>query len=103
MSVTIRIIQQFDPSHEKEFMALEKQFAALESRRPDYPKGRRMKAISSTEPCHTLIWEGEFPDIQKARAVLDFFAGDAEHERLLVQQSPYFWQVRVEFLDNLEF
>jgi len=103
MSVTMRIVQQFDAPHEREFMELEKKFAALEASRPDYPKGKRMQPLSGAEPCNTLIWECEFPDLQSARAALDFFQGDAAHEGLFRQQLPYFKQVRVEFYENLEF
>jgi antibiotic biosynthesis monooxygenase (ABM) superfamily enzyme len=37
MSVTMRIIQRFKAPHEREFMAVEREFAALEASRPDYP------------------------------------------------------------------
>jgi hypothetical protein len=103
MSVTMRIIQQFDPSHETEFMELERQFAELEKRRPDYPNGRRLQPISGAEACHTLIWESEFPDLEVARAALRLFEGDAEHDALAKKQSPYFRRVRVEFYENLDF
>ncbi|MDO8683238.1 MAG: hypothetical protein Q7N50_07145 [Armatimonadota bacterium] len=103
MSVTMRIIQQFDIRHESEFMDLEKKFAQLEARRPDYPKGRRMQPISATEPCNTLIWECEFPDIQSARDALNFFHGDEEHEELFEKQLPFFKSARIEFYDNLDF
>ena len=99
----MRIIQRFDASHENEFMELEKLFARLEAERTDYPKARRMQPISGAEPCNTLIWECEFPDIASAHAVLDFFHGDAAHEELLAKQLPYFEQVRIEFHQNLEF
>jgi hypothetical protein len=102
MSVTMRIIQRFDPRYEKEFMALEREFARLEAERPDYPKGKRTQPISGREPCNTLIWEAEFPDLEAARGVLDFFQGDAAHEALLAKQIPYFRDVRVEFYHNLE-
>jgi hypothetical protein len=103
MSVTMRLMQQFEAAHEQEFMALERQFARLEARRPDYPKGKRMQPISAGEPNNTLIWECEFPDLESARQALDFFRGDAEHETLFAQQSPYFRQVKVEFYQNLDF
>lgn len=103
MSVTLRIIQQFDPTHEKEFMDLEKKFAELEAARPDYPKGTRMQPISASEPCNTLIWQHVFPDIASAYQVLDFFSGDEAHEALFEKQSPYFKQVRIEFYKNLDF
>ena len=103
MSVTMRIIQQFDLVHTDEFMNLEKKFAELEAKRSDYPKGRRMQPISASEPCNTLIWQCEFPDIQSARAALDFFHGDAEHEKLFALQSPFFKSVRIEFFENLDY
>lgn len=99
----MRIVQRFDASREREFMELERKFAELEAKRPDYPKGRRLQPISGTEPCNTLIWECEFPDIQSARGALDFFHGDAAHDALLERQIPFFEQVRIEFYENLEF
>lgn len=103
MSVTMRIMQQFDATKENEFMRLEKMFAELEAKRSDFPKGKRMQPISAAEPCNTLIWQYEFPDIKAAYEVLDFFNGDAAHEELLKDQLPFFKQVRIEFYKNLEF
>jgi hypothetical protein len=103
MSITMRIIQQFDASREKEFMELERRFARLEASRPDYPKGRRLQPIAAAEPCNTLIWEAEFPDLEAARRALDFFAGDDAHEELLEKQVCLFKNVRIEFYRNLEF
>ena len=103
MSVVMRILQQFDPVHEKEFMALERKFAELERSRPDYPKGTRMQPISSAEPCNTLVWQCEFPDVESAMKTLSFFDGDAAHEELLKQQIPYFKQVKIELLNTLDF
>jgi len=103
MSITMRIIQQFDVRYEKEFMELEKLFAKLEAKRKDYPKGRRMKPISGLLPCNTLIWECEFPDIQSARNALSFFEGDKEHEKLFKKQVPFFEKVHIEFYENLDF
>jgi hypothetical protein len=103
MSITMRIMQQFDPTKENEFMALEKKFAELERNRSDYPKGRRMQPISASEPCNTLIWQCEFPDIAAAHEVLDFFSGDSSHEDLLRQQISYFRQVKIEFYDNIDY
>jgi hypothetical protein len=103
MSITMRIIQRFPPSQEKEFMDLERQFAELEARRPDYPKGRRLQPISASEPCNTLIWEGDFPDVETARKALDFFAGDAAHEALIQKQGPLIKKVRIEFYRKLDF
>ena len=97
----MRIVQQFDATKEKQFLMLEKKFAQLESARPDYPKGRRLKPISSCEPCNTLIWESDFPNIESAYKALDFFSGDASHEVLLEKQLPFFKQVKVEFYEEL--
>ena len=103
MSVTIRIMQQFDAAKEKDFMDFEKKFAELEKSRADFPKGRRMQPISASEPCNTLIWEGEFSDIKSAYEILDFFSGDNSHEKLLEGQLPFFKQVKIEFYKNLIF
>jgi hypothetical protein len=99
----MRIIQQFDATKEKEFMELEKKFAELEVSRKDYPKGKRLQPVSASEPCNSLIWQCEFPDIESAYKTLDFFSGDASHEKLLVQQLPFFKQVKIEFYKNLDF
>ena len=103
MSVVMRIMQQFDAVHEGEFLELERKFAELERRRPDYPKGRRLQPISAAEPCNTLIWECEFPDLNTARAALDFFHGDDKHEALFEKQVVYFKQVKIEFYQKLDY
>ena len=99
----MRIMQQFDPTKESEFMDLEKKFAELEKKRPDYPKGKRMQPISAAEPCNTLIWQCEFEDMESAYKVLDFFNGDAAHEELFEKQAPFFKQVKIEFYKNLDY
>jgi hypothetical protein len=101
MSVTMRILQQFDPAREAEFMALEKKFAELEKGRADLPSGTRMQPIASIEPCNTLIWQGEFPDIETAYRALELFGRDVAHEELLTRQLPLFKQTRIEFYKNL--
>lgn len=103
MGVILRIIQQFDPAYEREFMALEKQFDALEKRRPDYPKGKRMQPISGGEPAHTLIWQYEFPDMETAYKTLNFFSGDDGHEDLFRQQVAFIKLVKIEFYKSLDF
>jgi hypothetical protein len=103
MSITMRIMQQFDATKENEFMDFEKKFADLEKARPDFPKGTRLQPISASEPCNTLIWQCEFKDIKTAYETLDFFSGDKSHEKLLEGQLPFFKQVRIEFYKNLDF
>jgi hypothetical protein len=102
MGIMIRIIQQFNPVREFEFMALEKKFDELEKKRPDYPRGMRLQPVSASEPGNTLIWQCEFPDIETAYKTLDFFKGDAEHEALFRQQSGYIKEVKIEFYRILE-
>lgn len=103
MGIIMRIIQQFDPCQEQEFMALEQKFDELEKRRPDYPKGKRMQPISAGEPLNTLIWQYEFPDIDTAYKTLNFFNGDEEHEILFRKQVTCMKEVRVEFYKTLEY
>ncbi len=103
MAVVMRIIQNYDATKEGAFLALERKFAELEAQRADYPKGTRLQPIAAAEPCNTLVWECEFPDIQSAHDALDFFHGDAAHEKLLSQQLPYFRDVRIEFYQKLDY
>ncbi len=103
MSITMRIIQQFDPTKENEFMDLEKKFAMLEESRSDYPNGRRMQPVSANVPCNTLVWQCEFPDIESAYKTLDFFSGDDAHEALFEKQSPFFKETKIEFYKNLDY
>ena len=103
MSVVMRLLQRFDPVHEKDFMTLEAKLAELERSRPDFPKGKRMQPISAGEPCNTLVWECEFPDIATAHQTLAFFDGDGDHEALLKKQIPFFKDVKIEFYKRLDF
>jgi hypothetical protein len=103
MSVTLRVIQRFDIRCQKEFLELEKLFAQLEKRRPDYVNGRRQKPIAAAEPVNTLIWEGEFPDLGAAQRWLEFLETDSEHSSLFARQRPYFEAVRIEFYENLDY
>ena len=103
MTVTMRILQRFDVRKEKEFLELERQFAALERARPDLPQGRRMRPISGPEPCNTLVWEAVFPSLDAAKNALESFAADAMHEELFAKQSELFESVKIEFYENLDY
>ena len=103
MSVTLRVVQNYDIRHEKEFLELERSFAELERRRSDYVEGKRSKPISGAESTNTLIWEGEFPSLKAADDWLAFLAGDAEHDQLFARQQPFFKSVRIEFYENLDY
>jgi len=103
MGIVMRIIQQFDPAREDEFMALERKFDELEKERTDFPKGKRMQPVSSAEPVNTLIWQCEFPDIETAFISLNFFEGDEAHDELYRQQVELMKSIRIEFYKTLEF
>jgi len=103
MTITMRILQQFDVRKEKEFLELERLFASLEQSRPDLPQGRRMKPISGAEPCNTLVWEAVFPTLDEAKKALEAFSADAEHEELFARQSEFFQAVKIEFYENLDY
>ncbi len=102
MSIVMRIVQQYDIRREKLWMDLERKFAALEKKRKDFPKGRRLKPISGPYACNTLIWECEFDSLDEAKRTLDFFAGDAAHESLLKKQLPLFQEAKIEFYEKLD-
>jgi hypothetical protein len=103
MGIILRIIQQFDPGYEKEFMTLEKKFDQLEKNQPAFPKVKRMQPVSASEPVNTLIWQCEFPDIETAYKTLDFFKGNENHEILFRQQVPFIKQIKIEFYKSLDF
>jgi hypothetical protein len=103
MGIVIRIIQQFDPAREDDFMALERKFAELERNRPDFPKGRRMQPVSSADPVNTLIWQCDFPDIESAFIALNFFDGDQDHDKLFRQQVELMKSIKIEFYKTLDF
>jgi len=103
MSITMRILQQFDVRKEKEFLELERHFAALEKARPDLPQGKRMKPISGATPCNTLVWQGTFPSLDAAHQALAAFSADATHEALFAKQSAFFESVKIEFYENLDY
>jgi hypothetical protein len=77
----------------------EKQFAALEQRRSDYPKGIRYKPIASHLPVNTLIWECDFESLDKAHQALKFLGTDSDHQVLAEKQAPLFKSIRIEFLE----
>lgn len=104
MKVYMRMIWEFDITEEERFMELEKKFAELERRRKDYPKGgKRMQPISGMLPCNSITWEKEFDSLEEAYAMVEFFRGDEEHEKLAELQRPLFKDFRIEFYKVLGF
>jgi hypothetical protein len=98
----LRFVQRFRPGDEAAFLALEARFAALERRRRDFPKGRRLRPYAGREPAHTLIWECQFPSLQAAQDGLDRISSSRDHARLLKRQVPYFLEAWTEIYEVLE-
>ncbi|MEX1239990.1 MAG: hypothetical protein WEB30_09735 [Cyclobacteriaceae bacterium] len=104
MKIYMRMLWEFDITEEARFMELEKKFVELETRRPDYPKGgKRLQPISGLSPCNSITWEKEFDSLEEAYAMVQFFRGDEEHEKLAELQRPLFKNFRIEFYKILEF
>lgn len=100
MAYKMRLIQKYQIGKEDLFWDLEKQFAELEKRRPDFPKGRRYKPVSAMIPLNALIVEWEFQSLDEAKNCLSFFLGDKEHDVLYQKQSPLMEDVMVEFYET---
>ena len=102
MAFVLRFVQRFRAADERRFLALEKQFAALERRHRDFPKGRRLRPYAGREPSHTLVWECEFESLAAAQRGLDRITSSAEHARLLRRQIPFFLEAYTEIYEVLE-
>lgn len=81
MPYVLRLMQRFRLEARAAFMSLEAAFAALEKRRADFPKCRRVQPYAGREPVNTLIWECEFAALAEAeRALADCtFSGGVSH------------------------
>jgi hypothetical protein len=101
VAVILRLIQQYHPSHKKEFQALEKQFAGLEHR-GILPTGERMAPISGREPGNTIVWQCRFDSLATAETALKQIDNSAEHTELANKQHPLFQRSWVEFYEVLE-
>ncbi len=103
MKCLLRLVQRYRPADREAFMRVEAKFAAMELRRHDWPRGQRYEPLTGREPSNTLIWEGEFATSADAQAALSKMAGDAEHEKLLAEQTPYMADAYAEIYQLLEF
>ena len=83
MAFKLRFVQRFRAENEEAFMDLEKQFAALERNNPAFPEGRRYRPYIGCEPTNTLIWECEFPTLDKVTAALQVIEASSDHDSLL--------------------
>ena len=103
MPFNLRFVQRFRAADENAFMDLEARFAALERRKPDWPKGRGSRPFAGRDPVHTLIWECELPTLDAVNTGAARLANDPDHERLLKRRIPYFLEAWTEIYEVLEF
>lgn len=103
MAYILRFVQEYAVADRERFMEIEAQFAAMERRRNDWPRGRRSRPHAGREPTHTLIWEHEFPTLAAAQEALQRIERDPEHEELFRRQAPYIARAYTEILETLEF
>ena len=101
MAYVLRFVQRFRAKDEAAFMALEAQFAALETRK-GWPRGRRSRPFAGREPAHTLIWECELATLAEVNRTLATLGSDPDHARLLKRQIPYFLEAWTEVYEVLE-
>jgi hypothetical protein len=102
MAYVLRFIQRFRAENEAAFLALERQFAALE-RRKGWPRGRRSRPFAGREPVHTLIWECELPTLAAVSDAVAVMGQDPDHARLLKRQLPFFLEAWTEVCEVLDF
>ena len=101
MPYVLRFVQRFRAADEAAFMALEREFAALEVRK-GWPRGRRSRPLAGREPAHTLVWECELASLATVHDAVATMSGDPDHERLLKQQIPFFLEAWTEVYEVLE-
>ena len=102
MAVIMRLIQQFQPAHKKEFYELEKQFAELEHRGL-LPRGERLVPISGREPDNTIVCQFRFDSLAAAEKALKQIQDCDEHTELAKKQHPMFQRSWIEFYEVLEY
>ncbi len=102
MAFILRFVQRYRPADRARFMELEAQTAALERRRPDFPKGRRRQPLAGREQTCSLIWECEFPSLAAVQEALALLDADPEHARLFQEQAPYMAEAYTEVLETLD-
>lgn len=102
MAYVLRFVQRYRAADESAFLALERQFAALERRKPGLPRGRRMRPYAGREPSHTLVWECEFESLTAAQQALARLDASRDHARLLRRQIRYFEEAYTEIYEVLE-
>ena len=102
MTIILRLVQQYLPSHKQQVHALEKQFAELEHR-GILPRGERMAPISGREAANTIVWQCRFESLAAAEKALKEIGNNPEHTELAGKQHPFFQQSWIEFYEVLEY
>lgn len=102
MAYILRFVQKYRPADRATFMAFEARFAELESRRPDFPQGRRSQPYAGREDTCSLIWECEFATLEELHRALALMGADAEHEALFQQAAPTMTDMHTEILEVLD-
>jgi hypothetical protein len=101
MAYVLRFVQRFQAKDEAAFLALERQFEALE-RRKGWPRGRRSRPFAGREPGNTLVWECELPTLGAVGDAVRTMSGDPDHARLLRRQIPFFLEAWTEVHEVLD-
>ena len=89
MSYKLRFVQVFSMANAREYLAIEKQFAAFEKKYPEFPKGKRYLPLTGRDTANTLIWECDFETLEEVHKTQIFLMNDARHEDLFNEQSLY--------------
>lgn len=100
MAYKLRFVQKFEEPGREEFLKLERQFADLEKKYPEFPKGKRYLALMGRDSTNTFIWESEYPSLEAVQNVLEFLHNDPRHEELFAQQCRYFLDSYVEVYET---
>jgi hypothetical protein len=89
MTYKLRFVQVFKQEYAREYLEIERQFAAFERDHPGAPRGKRFLAYCGRDASNTLIWECEFVTLEEVYKAQEFFLTDSRHEELFQQQSQY--------------
>jgi len=103
MPFVLRFVQGYRPANREKFMAVEAKFAAMEKRRTEYPKGRRLQPYTGRLATNTIICEFQFDTLREAEDALAMISADGEHDSLLAEQLPYMEDSYSEIYEVLEF
>jgi len=102
MAYVLRFVQRYRPENRAKFMEIEAKFAAMERRRAEYPRGRRLEPYTGREPTNTIVCEFTFETLRQAEAALAMISKDPEHDGLLAEQTPFMEDSYTEIYEVLD-